>query len=158
MRTGETLAATFWLAVAVGVTVAGYRLGLGSLGDPGSGFMIFWVGTVMVALSLAALATAARQSAADGLLALWRGTRWYLVPYVTLLLVLYAWSLPALGFLAAASLLLFVLFKTVEPIGWGLAVLLAILSTAAAYIVFHRWLGTQLPAGQLPELWASWIY
>src|SRR5918999_5815881 len=110
MRTGEFIAAAFWLAVALGVTVAGARLGLGTLNDPGSGFMIFWVGAAMTMLSLATLVVAARQPAALGLASLWRGTRWYLVPYVVILLVLYAWMLPVLGFLIVAAVLLLVLF------------------------------------------------
>ena len=44
MRTGESLAAVFWLAIALGVTWSGAELGLGTLSDPGSGSMIFWVG------------------------------------------------------------------------------------------------------------------
>ena len=157
MKAGELLAAAFWLAVAVYVTVAGWTLGLGSLSDPGSGFMIFWVGAVMTAMSVAALVIAARQPTGEALSSLWRGTRWYLIPYVTILLVLYAWSLPWLGFLATAALLMFVLFRTVDPLGWGEAVLGAVVSTGAAYVVFHRWLRTQLPAGELMDWLKPWI-
>ena len=32
------------------------------------------------------------------------------------------------------------------------ALLIGLLGSAAAYIVFHRWLGTQLPAGELEHL------
>jgi hypothetical protein len=37
----------------------------------------------------------------------------------------------------------------VEPQGWGLAIGGAVASTLVAYLVFGRWLGTQLPAGTL---------
>ncbi len=158
MRTGEILAAAFWLAVALGVTAAGANLGLGSLSDPGSGFMIFWVGAAMAVFSSATLIIALRQPATSGLAALWSGTRWIKVPYVTVLLILYAWLLPTLGFLVTTVLLLFALFKTVEPQGWGPSLLGAVVSTAAADLVFHRWLGTQLPAGILPDRLASWIF
>src|SRR5262249_55697273 len=108
MRTGETLAAAFWLAVALGITWSGWELGLGTLSDPGPGGMIFWIGVVMTALSLAALAAALKPSPASGptgsLASLWQGTRWWLVPYVVALLALYAWLLPTLGFLATTAL------------------------------------------------------
>ena len=68
------------------------------------------------------------------------------------LLALYAWLLPALGFIATTVLLLLVLFATIDRQGWIAPPLGAVLATAAAYIVFHRWLGTQLPAGEA-ERW-----
>ena len=158
MRTGELIAAAFWLAFALAVTIAGANLGLGSLRDPGSGFMIFWVGAAMVAFSLGALVAAARQPACQRLVTLWRDTRWYLIPYVTVLLGLYAWALPLLGFLTVTVLLLLVLFRTIEPQGWGASILGAVVSTGAADLVFHRWLGTQLPRGLLIDRFAPWIF
>jgi hypothetical protein len=152
VRTGEALAAGFWLAIALGITWAGAELGLGALNDPGPGGMIFWVGLVMTGLSLATLAAALRQPAGAALSSLWQGTRWWLVPYVVALLALHAWLLPALGFLTTTVLLLLVLFMTIDRQSWIAPPLGAILITAAAYIVFHRWLGTQLPAGEA-ERW-----
>ena len=161
MRTGEFLAAAFWLAVALGITWSGWELGLGTLSDPGPGGMIFWVGTAMTALSLATLVAALVQAPANGSAGLaspwpnpWHGTRWWLVPYAVALLALYAWLLPALGFIATTTLLLLALFATIDRQGWIAPPLGAIGATLAAYIVFHRWLGTQLPAGEV-EYWLT---
>ena len=152
MRTADILAALFWLAVALGVVAAGWDLRLGTLSDPGSGFLLFWVGILMAALSAAVLAAAVCRPATESLRSLWSGVRWRHVPYVAALLALYAWLLPTLGFPLATVLLLLVLLKTIEPQGWGVAVGGALVSTAIAYLVFARWLGTQLPAG---TLWAG---
>jgi hypothetical protein len=185
MRTGETLAAAFWLLVALVITWSGWDLGLGTLGDPGPGGMIFWVGAIMSALCLAAMWTALRSSsgraadrapnladdgAVDGargegsrlepprtLAGLWHGTRWWLVPYVVALLALYAWLLPALGFLATTTLLLLVLFLTIDRRSWIGPPVGAVLATLAVYIVFHRWLGTQLPAGDVERWLATYL-
>jgi putative tricarboxylic transport membrane protein len=157
MRTGEILAAAFWLAAAVGITWAGADLGLGTLSDPGPGGMIFWVGVVMTSLSLAAMVAALRRAPAEGrtrLVTLWQDTHWWLVPYVVALLALYAWLLTPLGFFATTVLLLLVLFVTIDRKSWIGPPLGAVLATAAAYIVFHRWLGTQLPAGEV-ERWLT---
>jgi hypothetical protein len=154
MRTGETLAAAFWLAVALGITSSGWDLGLGTLSDPGPGGMIFWVGVAMTALSVAALVEALRRALTAGLASLWQDTRWWLVPYVVALLALYAWLLPALGFFVTTLLLLLVLFATIDRQSWVAPPVGAVLATAAAYIVFHRWLGTQLPAGEV-EGWLT---
>src|SRR5262245_43626482 len=118
MRTGEILAGAFWLAIALGAVSAGADLGLGSLTNPGSGLMIFWVGVVMTALSLAALVIAACQPARGGLGSSWQGTRWWLVPHVVVLLALYAWLMPMLGFLTCTVLFLFILFMTIDRQGW----------------------------------------
>ena len=166
MRTGELLAAAFWLAVALGITWSGWELGLGTLSDPGPGGMIFWIGIAMTALSLATLVAALMQAPATGSAGEpasglgspgpnpWHGTRWWLVPYVVVLLALYAWLLPTLGFIAATTLLLLALFATIDRQGWIAPPLGAIGATLAAYIVFHRWLGTQLPAGEV-EYWLT---
>jgi len=153
MRIGELLAAGFWLAVALGISWSGYELGLGTLVDPGPGGMIFWVGLAMTALSLATLAATVRPATAAGP-PLWQGLRWWLVPYVVVLLSLYGWLLPALGFITTTFSLLLVLFVTIDRRGWLAPPLGALLATAASYIVFHRWLGTQLPAGEA-ERWLT---
>jgi putative tricarboxylic transport membrane protein len=152
MHSVDILSALFWLGVALGITAAGWDLRLGRLNDPGSGFMIFWVGVAMTALCVATLVAALRRSADGRLRDLWSGSRWRHVPYVTVLLALYAWLLPTLGFPLMSALLLLVLFKTIEPQGWLVAIAGAILSTAVAWLVFARWLGTQLPIG---TLWAG---
>jgi putative tricarboxylic transport membrane protein len=157
MRIGNLVAALVWLAVASYVTVDGWKMGLGSLNNPGSGFMFFWVGAIMTGLSLAALGSAIREPAGEALATLWAGTRWWLVPYVTVLLALYAWLLPTLGFLAGTMLLLFILFKTVDPLGWFASLFAAVATSLVTYLVFHRWLGTQLPAGQIKDWIATWI-
>jgi putative tricarboxylic transport membrane protein len=154
MRTGELVAAGFWLAIALGITWAGWELELGTLAAPGPGGMIFWVGVVMTGLALATLVAALRQAPAGGLASLWEGRRWWLVPYVIVLLALYAWLLPVLGFVATTVLLLLVLFLTIDRQGWIAPPVGAVLATAMAYIVFHRWLGTQLPAGEA-ERWLT---
>src|SRR4051812_43352525 len=97
MRTADILAALFWLAVGLGIVAAGWDLRLGTLSDPGSGFLLFWVGIIMAALSAAVLAGAVRRPGTEGLTALWAGLRWRHVPYVAGLLALYAWLLPTLG-------------------------------------------------------------
>jgi putative tricarboxylic transport membrane protein len=151
MRTGEIIAAVFWLAIALGIAHAGRDLGLGRPSEPGSGFMIFWIGVAMAALSAATLLAALRRPAGEGLGSLWSGLRWQTVPSVVVLLVLYAYLLPMLGFPTVTVLLLVILFRTVEPRGWLAAVAGAVVTAAVVYLVFGRWLGTQLPMGTLWE-------
>jgi putative tricarboxylic transport membrane protein len=147
VRAADVLSALVWLALGAGVAWAGWDLDLGSLRDPGSGFLLFWVGVVMMGLALCVLGGALRARAGPGLAALWTGTRWPKVVGVLVALVAYGYALPRLGFLAATTLVMVFLFKAVEPQRWSVAIGGAVASALVAWVVFRLWLGTQLPAG-----------
>ena len=150
MKKKDILSSLFWLAVGFGVCYGGYDLELGTLRDPGSGFMFFWVGVIMVGLSLAVLVKAVRMKPDQKGVGLLRGeVRWAKILSVLAALVLYAYVFPHLGFILSTVLLLLFLFKAVEPQKWSWAVLGAVISTLTAYGVFQLWLGTQLPRGFL---------
>lgn len=138
------------MAIGLGVCYGGYDLELGTLRDPGSGFMFFWVGLIMIGLSIAVLVKAVRMKPDQkegGLLG--REVRWAKILSVLAALALYAYVFSHLGFILSTVLLLLFLFKAVEPQKWSWAVLGAVISTLTAYGVFQLWLGTQLPRGFL---------
>ena len=148
MKKKDILSSLFWMAVGLGVSYGGYDLELGSLREPGSGFVFFWVGLLMFGLSLGVCIQALRKEGAAGeLKALWAGVQWKKVAYVLAALVLYAWAFLSLGFIVCTILLLIFLFKVVEPQRWSVAVFGAVLSALSGYVVFNLWLGTQLPRG-----------
>ncbi len=138
------------MAIGAGISYGGYDLELGSLRDPGSGFMFFWVGLIMMGLSLSIFIQAMRdQGAAGEMKRIWSGVRWGKIVFVIVALFLYAYAFQTLGFILCTALLLTFLFKAVEPQRWSVAVLGAVVSTLTAYLVFQLWLGTQLPKGLL---------
>lgn len=138
------------MVIGVGICYGGYDLELGTLHDPGSGFIFFWVGIIMVGLSLSIFIRAMRERAKAGeVKLLWSGARWKKVIYVLVALFLYAYAFIALGFILSTALLLIFLFKAVEPQRWSVAIMGAVLSTLTAYAVFQLWLGSQLPKGFL---------
>jgi putative tricarboxylic transport membrane protein len=145
MRGAESAAALVWLALGALVAWAGWDLGLGVLHEPGSGFVLFWVGLVMAGLALVVLATALRAGAGGPLWGV--GPRWSKVPLVVAALLVYAWALPSLGFVLTTALVLVYLFKVVEPQRWWVALAGAVASAVVGYVVFKVWLGAQLPAG-----------
>jgi putative tricarboxylic transport membrane protein len=144
------ISSLFWMAMGIGICYGGFDLHLGSLHDPGSGFMFFWVGVIMIGLSLIVLIKAVREKGhAKELQVLWAGIRLGKAVSVLAALFIYAYALTALGFILTTILLLIFLFKAVEPQKWSWAVLGAILCTLAAYGLFQFWLGCQLPQGLL---------
>lgn len=150
MKSRDTISSLFWMAMGVGICYGGVDLELGSLRDPGSGFMFFWVGVVMIGLSLSILIRATKKMAVAGeLKVLWTEIRWKKIVSVLAVLFLYAYAFSFLGFILSTILLLIFLFKSVEPQRWLWAILGAIISTLAAYGIFRLWLGSQLPKGLL---------
>ncbi len=150
MKRKDILSSIFWMAVGMGVCYGGYDLELGTLHDPGSGFMFFWVGIIMMGLSASILLRTFKMKADAGKGSiLGKDIRWKKILAVLAALFLYAYAFTSLGFILTTGLLLLFLFKAIEPQKWSWAVLGAILSTLTAYGVFQLWLGSQLPRGLL---------
>jgi putative tricarboxylic transport membrane protein len=150
MKRKDILSSLFWMAIGIGVCYGGYDLELGTLHDPGSGFMFFWVGILMIGLSASIFLRAIQMKAdAGGVSILGKDIRGKKILVVLASLFLYAYTFTSLGFILTTGLFLLFLFKAIEPQKWSWAVLGALISTLAAYGVFQLWLGSQLPRGLL---------
>jgi putative tricarboxylic transport membrane protein len=150
VKTRDIISSLFWMAMGIGIAYGGYDLGMGSLRDPGSGFIFFWAGFIMSGLSLMILIGAIREKGVKGeLKKMVADIRWKKVISVLAALVIYAYALERLGFIVTTIALLIFLFKALEPQKWSWAILGAVFSTLAAYGLFHVWLKCQLPQGIL---------
>ena len=153
MRRGlraDTLTSAMAIAIAGYIVHQGLDLGVGAASDPGSGFILFWTGLIMIGLSGVVFVQSLLPSAdATTLSEPFRGIRWGKVLYVVALMVVYAAVLEDLGFILATAALLLILFKTVDPQSWTVAIVGSVLTTGVAWLVFVYWLGTQLPSGIL---------
>jgi putative tricarboxylic transport membrane protein len=148
MRRADIASSLFWMALGAFVVWSGWDLELGTLTDPGSGFLLFWVGLIIIGLAAVVLINALRE-AAGAPQALLAGARWRRVVLVLVALTAYGWVLPQLGFILTTTAVLIFLFKAVEPQRWSIAIGGAIASALIAYLIFKVWLGAQLPAGFL---------
>ena len=150
VKTRDIISSLFWIAMGIGISYGGYDLDVGSLHEPGAGFLFFWVGLIMIGLSLVISIKAVREKGVKGELnVVWKETRWRKALSVLASLFVYAYVLTPLGFILTTTLLLIFLFKAVEPQKWSWAILGAVVCTLAAYGLFHFWLGCQLPQGLL---------
>lgn len=148
MKREDIVSSLFWMLVSLGFCYGGYDLGLGSLHQPGSGFIFFWVGLIMVGLSLAILIRALRMEArGEGAKYLWSGIQRWKIFFLIIPLFIYSYVLTDLGFLLSTTLLLIVLFKGLGSQPWLLSIGEAILSTFVTYLIFGVWLGVQFPRG-----------
>jgi len=152
IRSAELWGGLFWLALSAFVVWSGNDLGLGQLRDPGSGFMLFYLGLIMMGLSLAIITSALRHPG-EPVSALWAGTRWVRVLCVVVLLLAYGFLFETVGFLVLSSILLLVLMIFVDRVDLRAAIPLALLVPFAVWYVITHALKIQLPPGVL----APWL-
>jgi len=137
--------ALFWVAVGLLACYGASRLGLGSITDPGAGFIFFWSGLVLVILALVVLAESIRSSEDAN-----RGTgqlNWTKIALVLLSLVLYAFFLERLGFVLTTFVLLSFLLGCIEDTNWIKSLGTAGAAALVSYAVFELWLEIRLPKG-----------
>lgn len=148
IRNSELWGGLFWLALGVFVTWAGRDIGLGRLSEPGPGFVLYWIGILMCALSLGVIGQAVI-SGGPTLASLWAGTRWRKVLVVIGLLLIYGAGFQAIGFIPCTLALLLVLMWFIDRVDWWLALIIAVVATVGVWAALTKWLKIQLPAGVL---------
>jgi len=143
----------FWLIFSVFVSYQSYRLGLGTLHQPGPGFLFFWTGIVTAILSLIVVLMSLKKPSPEGAQELLLGKgRVAKIVLVLLSLFLYALLMERLGFLTVTLLFFIFLLGVIERKRWSFAVLVSLIVTAASYLVFETALQSQLPKGLLEFL------
>ena len=95
------------LALGMFVIWSGYKLKIGIINDPGSGFVLFHTGILMCLFALS-ITIAAVTEGGPSVGSLWAGTRWTKPLVVIACLSLFAFLFEPLGFLLSSIPLLFV--------------------------------------------------
>ena len=149
VRRAELWGGLFWLAIGAFVTWQGWKLELGTLREPGSGFVFFWLGLAMCGLSLFIAAKGA--TAGPELGELWQGARWTNVLLVIAALVAFGLLFERLGFVLCALALLLFLMTVVDPVSPWLSVPISVIAAVGVWFVLEKLLRIQLPAGSWLE-------
>jgi putative tricarboxylic transport membrane protein len=137
--------ALFWVALGILLSYGATGLGVGSATEPGSGFIFFWSGLILVILSLVAFAESRRDSeeAHLGIGAL----SWRKIVFVLLALLLYAFFLEKLGFVLTTFVLMSFLLAMIEGKHWSKSLGVAGAAALGSYAIFELWLKIRLPHG-----------
>ena len=134
------------LAFGIFVIWEGYKLKIGSINDPGSGFVLFYTGILMCLFALSIIVAAITEGGPT-VRSLWAGTRWTKPLVVIGCLALFASLLQPLGFLLSSIPLLLLLLRVIDPVRWTLAIPLAVLAPLGVWWVLKHALLIQLPSG-----------
>jgi putative tricarboxylic transport membrane protein len=135
-----------WLILGACVVYSAYRLGLGTLVRPGPGFLTFWASVLLCFLSILVFLQGRMKDARGRRIGqLWEGVKWSNAILIFLTLLAYALVFTYVGFLISTSVLLFFLFRAIDPLKWRTAIWGAVLASLLSFIVFDLWLQVQLP-------------
>jgi putative tricarboxylic transport membrane protein len=154
MKRQDRSSSIIWGALGIYIAYEGYKLDLGTLGNPKSGFFIFWAGVVLAGLSfiLFLQTFSQKDKKKKEEQSLWEGIHWGRGVKLILALLIYALVFKPLGFVISTFLLLIFLFKGHEPQKWSVVLVLSIATIAVCYGVFGVLLEMQFPVGILAGL------
>lgn len=133
-------------ALGVFVIWQGYSLKIGTINDPGSGYVLFYTGLLMCVFALTIMVSAITEGGPT-FGSLWAGTRWTKPVMVIGCLTAFSFLFEPLGFLLASIPLLLLLLRVIDPVRWTLAIPLAILAPLGVWWVLKHGLLIQLPSG-----------
>jgi len=149
----DPVSGLFWLIFSAFVSYLSYQLGLGTLHQPGPGFLFFWTAIVTAILSVAVIVISLRkgppEKAQRPTFGKKNATK---IVLVLISLFLYALLMEQLGFLIVTLVFFIVLLGAIEKKRWSFAVLVSLIVTVASYLVFEKALQSQLPKGLLEFL------
>ena len=147
MKTLDQTSSLFWLLVSILVFAESLRIGIGTVQNPGMGFVTFGASGILGILALVLFLQASFRKEDVRHKPLFAGTLWRRILFVLLALTVYARVMPVLGYLISTFLLMSLLFWVLERKRIGFVLFYAVLATLLTHLVFSKWLNCQFPQG-----------
>ena len=150
MGKSDRISGSFWLCFSLFISFESYRLGLGTLHQPGPGFLFFWTGLIVASLALVIILMSARNATPDEAKEqAFAKSNVKKVILVLISLFVYVLLMEWLGFFIVTLLLFIFLLGVIEKKKWWFAILVSVIVTALSYLLFEVGLQSQLPKGIL---------
>ena len=147
MKTLDQTSSLFWLLVSILVFAESLRIGIGTVQNPGMGFMTFGASGILGILSLVLFLQSSVRKEDLRQKPLFAGTLWRRIFVVLLALTVYARVMPVLGYLISTFVLMTLLFGILEKKRIKFVPLYALVATLFTHLVFSKWLNCQFPHG-----------
>ncbi|RJR43954.1 MAG: tripartite tricarboxylate transporter TctB family protein [Desulfobacteraceae bacterium] len=143
------LSGLFWLGFSAFICFESLKAEIGTFGRPGAGFLPFWSSLILgiLAAILVIKSIAVGSAGPDIIQVSGKGKRSRVIFTLAILLV-YTLCLERAGYLASTFVLMIFLYKIAGRRLW-MQILRAVVTVLATYVIFHVWLGVQLPSGIL---------
>jgi putative tricarboxylic transport membrane protein len=146
----ELIISAFWLLLALYLSVAADKLGLGAFGRPGPGFFPFGAASAIAVIALFRLLRARGEKPSATLAT--SGSEWRKIACVIVGMAVYALLLEPLGFAVCTFFLMAFYLKIIALQRWQLSLGFAFAVALLAHIFFDLLLNAQLPRGILDSL------
>lgn len=134
------------LALGGFVIWQGLKLKLGTINDPGSGYVLFYTGILICVFAISIIISAITEGGPT-LASRWENARWGKPLLVIACLAVFSLALEPLGFLLSSIPLVLLLLRLIDPVRWTLAIPIAVLAPMGMWWVLKRLLLIQLPSG-----------
>ena len=142
------MAAVFFLGVGIFFAVYARSVDIGTWNEPGPGFLPLWAGLILSAMSAALLIGSYARKAWPARPSFFPNSdSWKRVLATFLALIAYSLLLTPLGFTLTTFLFLLFLVKFIFPQSWARTLLVSVLGSVIARLLFINFLETQLPKG-----------
>jgi len=149
-RSYNRIAAVFFLAVGCFFAFYARRVEIGTFTEPGPGFLHFWAGLTLAVFSIALLLGSYGKQVVQAKSPFFpRPDSWKRVLATFLSLIVYNIFLTPVGFTLTTFLFLFFLVGWIFPQSWRRTLLVSVLGSVGARLLFVHFLETQLPKGFL---------
>jgi hypothetical protein len=153
MGKADRISGIFWLVFAGVVIIESYRLGVGTLHQPGPGFLFLGAAIMLGIMALGILIRAeVNKTSEESKLLNLRKLNIRKVILVLASLFLYPLLMEKLGFLMTTVMLFIFLLGVVEKKKWVFTIFTSVIVATLTYVVFEIWLKSQLPKGFLGSL------
>jgi len=151
IRAGEGI---FWIGLGLIICILSWQFDLGSLVEPGPGFVAFVSGLFISGIGLAMILSRifskeARRSG-PGVTSPFRAVAWPRLTYALVLLFAYTIFFNTLGYVLSTFLLMWTMSFDRERRNWISSLLFSLVTVIISYLIFEVWLNCQLPRGVFP--------
>lgn len=149
MKRSDLIGGVFFLGVGILFAVYSRTVDIGTMEEPGPGFLPFASGILLAVMAAILVGKAFFTESEKGERYFPKPDSWKRVSMVIAALILYNFLLRPLGFILVTFLFVAFLVRCIFPQTWLRSIVTAALSTAGAQLVFARLLEIQFPKGLL---------
>ena len=145
----EVIGSLFWLVVGMFFMLGGIKVGLGTLREPGSGFLPVTMAMILILLSLITLVKGLIRSAKPI-----SGIPWRRPVLAIASVFFFGLLLDLIGFLLSTFVMMFILFGLLRGKSrWAHVFICSAATALAAWLVFSVALSIPFPSSRLMALW-----